>query len=64
MRWQTDASAFAERQSESSRHPTNHVPKRYGVIDIRVWRLIYAMGPVYSKQSGTNFRFKNWHRYL
>lgn len=39
-------------------------PQRYGVIDIRVWQLLYAMRSVYSKPSGTNFTFKNWYHYL
>lgn|ERR1022692_511530 len=39
-------------------------PKRYGVIDIRVWQLLYAMRSVSAKPSGTNFTFKNWYHYL
>jgi hypothetical protein len=39
-------------------------PQRYGVIDIRVWQLLYAMRSVYAKPSGTNFTFKNWYHYL
>lgn len=39
-------------------------PKRYGVIDIRVWQLLYTMRSVSAKPSGTNFTFKNWYHYL
>ena len=39
-------------------------PKRYGVIDIRVWQLLYALGSVTSKPSGKGFSFNNWYHYL
>jgi hypothetical protein len=31
-------------------------PKRYGVIDIRVWEILYKMGVVDCNPKGTNFR--------
>ncbi len=39
-------------------------PKRYGVIDIRVWQLLYKVGTVTENASGVGFEFKNWHQYL
>jgi hypothetical protein len=33
-------------------------PRRYGVIDIRVWQLLYAFGEVTKKSSGVGFNFK------
>ena len=39
-------------------------PKSYGVIDIRVWQLLYFYGAVTSKPSGMNFSFSNWFHYL
>lgn len=39
-------------------------PKNYGVIDIRVWQILYLYGSVKVKPSGTNFNFKNWYNYL
>jgi len=39
-------------------------PKRYGVIDIRVWQLLYAVGAVSEKRGGTNFSAKNWLEFL
>lgn len=39
-------------------------PERYGVIDIRVWQLLYAMKSVTTKPSGVGFNFKNWFRML
>jgi hypothetical protein len=39
-------------------------PKRYGVIDIRVWEVLLAMGTVNSNSKGINFKFKEWYRYL
>ena len=39
-------------------------PRRYGVIDIRVWQLLYALGEVTRKSSGIGFDFKNWYQFL
>ena len=39
-------------------------PKRYGVIDIRVWQLLYKMKTVSKKPSGVGFQFNNWYQYL
>ena len=39
-------------------------PRRYGVIDIRVWQLLYALGEVTKKSSGIGFDFKNWYQFL
>ena len=39
-------------------------PKRYGVIDIRVWQLLYALKSVTSRPTGQGFTFKHWYRYL
>lgn len=39
-------------------------PQRYGVIDIRVWKLLYSLGSVTENSSGTGFTFNNWHDYL
>jgi hypothetical protein len=39
-------------------------PQRYGVIDIRVWQLLYEMGSVRTNANGVGFNFKNWRQYL
>src|SRR6266496_6426372 len=39
-------------------------PKRYGVIDIRVWQVLYVMGTMTSNAKGANFKFSEWNRYL
>ena len=39
-------------------------PKRYGVIDIRVWQLLYKIGTVKTNPKGLNFSFQEWYRYL
>ena len=39
-------------------------PKRYGVIDIRVWQLMHKVGAVTKNYRGTNFTFQNWYQYL
>jgi hypothetical protein len=38
-------------------------PKRYGVIDIRVWQLLYKMKYVEKKASGVGFNFENWFQF-
>ncbi|MGA9117787.1 MAG: hypothetical protein WB699_00345 [Bacteroidota bacterium] len=39
-------------------------PARYGVIDIRVWELLYEMGAVTTNADGMGFDFEQWYRYL
>jgi thermostable 8-oxoguanine DNA glycosylase len=39
-------------------------PERYGVIDIRVWQLLFRIGAVANKPGGIGFRFAEWERYL
>ena len=39
-------------------------PRRYGVIDIRVWQLLYALGSVRTKPGGVGFTFGDWHEFL
>lgn len=39
-------------------------PARYGVLDIRVWQLLYEMGTVRTHANGMGFEFKQWHAYL
>ncbi|HKG22281.1 MAG TPA: hypothetical protein VKC34_10300 [Blastocatellia bacterium] len=39
-------------------------PENYGVIDIRVWQLLYDHQVVASRPSGTGFSFDNWLEYL
>jgi len=39
-------------------------PKRYGVIDIRVWEMFYHLKLVTTNPKGTNFKWNEWYRYL
>jgi hypothetical protein len=39
-------------------------PKRYGVIDIRVWQLLHKIGTVTKNVEGVGFTFKNWYQFL
>jgi hypothetical protein len=39
-------------------------PSRYGVIDIRVWQLLFKMGAVTTNAEGIGFDFKEWYRFL
>lgn len=39
-------------------------PKRYGVIDIRVWQLMHKVGAVTKNYSGVKLTFQNWYQYL
>ena len=39
-------------------------PKRYGVIDIRVWQLLYEMGDVTTNPNGSGFDFGQWYEFL
>lgn len=37
-------------------------PKRYGVIDIRVWEILYKLGTVTTNPKGVNFKINEWYR--
>ena len=39
-------------------------PRRYGVIDIRVWQLLHAAGAVTGKPAGSGFSANNWRQFL
>jgi thermostable 8-oxoguanine DNA glycosylase len=39
-------------------------PKRYGVIDIRVWQLLYKLGAVNKNPRGQGFTVEQWLEYL
>lgn len=39
-------------------------PQRYGVIDIRVWQLLFAIGSVRKHPQGRGFTFNDWYHYL
>ena len=39
-------------------------PRRYGVIDIRVWQLLHSLGTVAKARSGVGFSFSNWYQFL
>src|SRR5258705_13949638 len=39
-------------------------PRRYGVIDIRVWQLLHKIGTVTGAASGVGFTFDNWSQFL
>lgn len=39
-------------------------PRRYGVIDIRVWQMLFRLGSVSTRPSGIGFQFNHWHRLL
>jgi hypothetical protein len=39
-------------------------PSRYGVIDIRVWQLLFEIGSVASKPNGAGFGFREWDQFL
>lgn len=39
-------------------------PKRYGVIDIRVWQLLHKIGTVTKNPKGVGFSFANWYQFL
>jgi hypothetical protein len=39
-------------------------PERYGVIDIRVWRLLHSVGAVDQNPRGANFTAAQWERFL
>ena len=39
-------------------------PRRYGVLDIRVWQLLFRLRSVNHKRGGQGFRFHDWEVYL
>lgn len=39
-------------------------PRRYGVIDIRVWQLLHKFGTVTSNERGVRFTFRNWFQFM
>ena len=39
-------------------------PRRYGVLDIRVWQLLHALGAVRGKPAGRGFHPSDWEAYL
>jgi hypothetical protein len=39
-------------------------PRRYAVIDIRVWQLLFELGSVRTKPGGVGFTFNEWRDYL
>ena len=39
-------------------------PDNYGVIDIRVWQLLFRLGSVKQNSGGQGFRFEHWYHYL
>jgi hypothetical protein len=39
-------------------------PQKYGVIDIRVWQLLHALGAVRTRSSGLGFTFNDWYQFL
>jgi len=39
-------------------------PKNYGVIDIRVWQVLYSLNFVSTNPEGRNLNFSNWEQYL
>ncbi len=39
-------------------------PRRYGVLDIRVWQLLFAMDAVRWRPSGRGFTARDWEHYL
>ena len=39
-------------------------PSHYGVIDIRVWQLLYRLGSVQQNARGQGFKFNHWYHYL
>jgi hypothetical protein len=39
-------------------------PRRYGVIDIRVWQLLHGVGAVSRTPNGVGFTFDHWNEFL
>ena len=39
-------------------------PRRYGVLDIRAWQLLFGLGSVDRKPAGRGFTLRDWLEYL
>ena len=39
-------------------------PRRYGVLDIRVWQLLHEVGTVKTNAAGVGFSSENWYQFL
>ena len=39
-------------------------PRRYGVIDIRVWQLLHKVGTVTKNEAGIGFNYSHWEQFL
>ena len=39
-------------------------PRRYGVLDIRVWQFLHALDPTMRNPGGRGFTVAHWERYL
>ncbi|OGL00281.1 MAG: hypothetical protein A3E31_15000 [Candidatus Rokubacteria bacterium RIFCSPHIGHO2_12_FULL_73_22] len=39
-------------------------PRRYGVLDIRAWQVLFALGLVTTRPGGAGFGAGDWERYL
>lgn len=39
-------------------------PKQYGVMDIRVWELLYRLGVVNTNAKASAFKYEEWYRLL
>jgi hypothetical protein len=39
-------------------------PRRYGVLDVRAWQLLFGLGTVRRKPSGRGFTVRDWLEYL
>jgi hypothetical protein len=39
-------------------------PRRYGVLDIRCWQLLHAVGAVTKNRAGAGFTPENWREFL
>jgi thermostable 8-oxoguanine DNA glycosylase len=39
-------------------------PDNYGVIDIRVWQLLFRLNSLMQNPRGQGFRFEHWYHYL
>jgi hypothetical protein len=39
-------------------------PRRYGVLDIRVWQFLHALDPALGNPGGRGFSVGHWERYL
>src|SRR5207247_853996 len=39
-------------------------PRRYGVLDVRAWQLLFGLGSVGRKPAGRGFATRDWLEYL